>query len=77
MSRGSSLLLILCLFVGVGKLFHFELEDFLNEAGKRVVNLQKGVEVARVTDIAKASRLILISNSLIDARNWLPVSIHS
>ena len=74
-SGSSSLLLILCLFVG--KLLHFELEDFLNEAGKRVVHLQKGVEVARVTDIAKASRLILVSNSLIDARNWLPVSIHS
>ena len=71
------MLLILCLFVRVGKLFHFELEDFLNEAGKRVVHLQKGVEVARVTNIAKASRLIFVSNSLINARNRLPVSIHS
>ena len=74
-SGSSSLLLILCLFVG--KLLHFELEDLLNEAGKRIVDLQEGVEVAGVSDVAKACWLILLSSSLIDARNWLIVAIVS
>ena len=69
--------LILILWIFVGKLLHVELEDLLNEAGKRVVDLQEGVEVAGVSNVAKACRLILVSRSLIDARNWLIVAIVS
>ena len=54
---------------------HLKVEDLLYEVWQSVIDLQQRVKVAGVANVAQARWLILFADALVNARNWLVITV--
>ena len=63
------------LYHAIFRQLHLKVEDLLDEVWQSVIDLQQRVEVAGVADVAQARWLILFADALVNARNWLVITV--
>ena len=54
---------------------HLKVEDLLHKVRQSVIDLQQRIEVAGIADVAQAGWLILFTDALVNARNWLVITV--